>query len=94
MEAWEGFDRELGRPRLERGIGQDEAMTSRSWTELSARAGRNEKPGLLVAAIGSGALTDPAQLRIAVEDTSSLHRESRDRRPASIGLTLARAWRA
>lgn len=66
-----GFDRALGRQRLfGAGMGdRDESMMSASWAKLSARLGRNEKPGLLVAAVGSGLLTDPTELRIALEDT-------------------------
>lgn len=39
------------------------------WSELSARLGRDEKPGLLVGATGSGLLSDPGELRVALEDT-------------------------
>ncbi|MFD1861028.1 hypothetical protein ACFSB0_13970 [Aeromicrobium camelliae] len=39
------------------------------WSEISARSGRNEKPGLLVGAVGTGLLSDPGELRVALEDT-------------------------
>lgn len=70
MESWGGFDRDLGRQRpFGAGMGDRDESMSASWVELSARLGRNEKPGLLVAAVGSGLLIDPTELRIALEDT-------------------------
>lgn len=38
------------------------------WEELSARAARNDKPALLLTAIAMDRLTDPQQIRIALED--------------------------
>ncbi|GAA3850366.1 hypothetical protein I6I57_14020 [Brevibacterium casei] len=37
--------------------------------ELSARTGRADKPALLVHAVGTGVLSEPGELRIALEDT-------------------------
>lgn len=38
------------------------------WEDLSARAGRNDKPAILLTAISMAALTDPQQIRIGLED--------------------------
>lgn len=38
------------------------------WHDLSARAGRNDKPAILITAIASGALTDPREVRVGLED--------------------------
>lgn len=73
MDAWDAFGREMpeGRrlgPSMPPAEGPDSPSSVR-WPELSARLGRNEKPGLLVGAVGSGLLSDPAELRVALEDT-------------------------
>ncbi len=39
------------------------------WEDLAARAGRNDKPAILLTAIAAGVLTDPQQIRIGLEDT-------------------------
>lgn len=46
-----------------------DSTASLRWVEISARVGRNDKPTLLVNAIGTGILTDPREVRIALEDT-------------------------
>ena len=38
------------------------------WEDLSARAGRNDKPAILLTAIAMDVLTDPQQMRIGLED--------------------------
>lgn len=38
------------------------------WEDLSARAARNDKPAILLTAIATGALADPQQVRIGLED--------------------------
>lgn len=38
------------------------------WEDLSARAGRNDKPAILLRAIAMDVLTDPHQIRIGLED--------------------------
>lgn len=38
------------------------------WEDLSARAGRNDKPAILLTAIAMDVLTDPQQIRIGLED--------------------------
>lgn len=73
MDAWDAFGREMPGGRR-RGSSMPAAELPDSspsvrWPEHSARSGRNEKPGLLVGAVGSGLLSDPAELRVALEDT-------------------------
>lgn len=67
------FAREPGsRERPRSGMpGRDlpEGLESRAWAELSARIGRADKPALLVHAIGTGVLSEPGELRNALEDT-------------------------
>lgn len=40
-----------------------------SWADISGRAGRADKPELLVTAVGQGLLSGPGELRVALEDT-------------------------
>ena len=73
MDAWDAFGRAmLGDRRQGPSTPVAElpdSSPSVRWSELSARSGRNEKPGLLVGAVGSGLLSDPGELRLALEDT-------------------------
>lgn len=76
MDAWGSFDRDVAAHRRLGGAMPDSdlgsAGLSRSWEEISAQAGRNDLPGLLVSAVGTGALTDPDELRVALENTWTL----------------------
>lgn len=50
-------------------VGRDPGSTpSLRWEDLSARAARNDKPAILLTAIAAGALSDPKQIRIGLED--------------------------
>ncbi|SBN95172.1 Hypothetical protein PFR_JS13-2_782 [Propionibacterium freudenreichii] len=44
------------------------SQQSARWEDLSARAGRNDKPAILLTAIAADVLTDPVQVRIGLED--------------------------
>jgi len=44
-----------------------DAPTGR-WSELAARAARNDKPAILMTAVVSGALSDPREIRKGLED--------------------------
>lgn len=73
MDAWDAFGRAMPGDRRQ-GPSMPvaelpDSSPSVRWSELSARSGRNEKPGLLVGAVGSGLLSDPGELRVALEDT-------------------------
>lgn len=75
MDAWGSFDRDIPAHRLGGAMPDPDPVRdplSRSWEEISARAGRNDLPGLLVTAVGTGVLSDPAELRIALENTWTL----------------------
>lgn len=73
MAAWGSFGRGVPQGRqLGSGMSDPElsgAGSSLRWEQISARAGRNDKPALLVTAVGSGLLSDPREMRIALEDT-------------------------
>ncbi|MGN7860923.1 hypothetical protein ACTJI8_10105 [Microbacterium sp. 22303] len=81
MERSRGFEKpERGKPyeleqihELDRGTHMtpnvERVPASAQWRDLAARAGRNEKPALLVTAVGGGLLEDPRELRTALEDT-------------------------
>lgn len=73
MDAWGLFGRDIPQSRpLGSGMHDRElsgAGSSLRWEQISARAGRNDKPALLVNAIGTGILSDPGEMRIALEDT-------------------------
>lgn len=58
---------DLARGALIRGRVADQAPPMR-WEDLSARAGRNDKPALLLTAIAMDRLTDPQQIRFGLED--------------------------
>lgn len=38
------------------------------WSELAARAARNDKPAILMTAVVTGALSDPREIRLGLED--------------------------
>lgn len=69
MDVWGSFDHDL-RAAARNGGGMAEPdLTPRTWAEISARAGRNDLPALLVNAVGMGLLSDPEELRIGLENT-------------------------
>lgn len=73
MDAWGSFSHDVPRDRpLGTAMSASELSDSTAalrWSEISARVGRNDKPALLVNVVGTGMLTDPRDVRIALEDT-------------------------
>ena len=73
MDAWGSFGRDVPRDRpLGAAMSASElsdSTPSLRWVEISAGAGRNDKPALLVNAIGTEVLSDAREVRIALEDT-------------------------
>lgn len=72
MERWDSRDTnrerhlgDLGRPAND----PSDLAAPRSWADISRRAGRADKPELLVKAVGQGLLSGPGELRVALEDT-------------------------
>ena len=73
MDAWDGLGRDVPTGRQRGPAMPDpelaEPTPSLRWTDISARVGRNDKPALLVNAVGTGMLADRREMRIALEDT-------------------------
>lgn len=44
-----------------------DSIPSMKWADLSARAGRNDLPAILLTALAMGALSDPQEIRVGLE---------------------------